>query len=181
MRFASSCLHGAPAGDPQICVSDALGTQAPSGPRQPAPPLQPQPWQRQASSAKTGDMAKSENRMRTIGMARMGRPPSLALTPSMYTFCSRIGRGSRGSYASFRRKPKSRLGRKALDSGFRRYDESLSVKLKAPHQLRHMAENFLNTVASRGAKIFAPGASMLIVSPLSAMSIASRLPGTLAS
>ena len=49
------------------------------------------------------------------------------------------------------------------------------------HQLRHMVENFLNTSASRAAENLAPGASMLIVSPLSAMSTASRLPGTLAS
>ena len=79
-RFASSCLQGAPAGDPQTCSSEALGTQAPSGPRQPAPPLQPQPLQRHASSAKAGDMANSENRTRTIGMARMGDTPSLTHT-----------------------------------------------------------------------------------------------------
>jgi hypothetical protein len=50
-RVADSCLHGAPAGVPQVVARADLETQAPSGPRQPGPPLQPQPLQRQASSA----------------------------------------------------------------------------------------------------------------------------------
>jgi hypothetical protein len=41
-----------PAGVPQIDASLALGTQNPSGPRHPEPPLQPQPLQRQLSWAK---------------------------------------------------------------------------------------------------------------------------------
>jgi hypothetical protein len=53
--------------------------------------------------------------------------------------------------------------------------------LRSRHQLRHMAENFLKILPSRGAEILAPGASMLMRSPLSAMSSASRVPGTLAS
>jgi len=50
-RVADSCLHGAPAGEPQVVARADFDTQVPSGPRQPGPPLQPQPLQRQASSA----------------------------------------------------------------------------------------------------------------------------------
>lgn len=95
MRFASSCLHGAPAGEPQTCARDALGTQAaPSGPRQPAPPLQPQPWQRQASSAKAGEIAISENKTRMVGIARMGKTPSLTHTTDNVHVLFSSGRGS---------------------------------------------------------------------------------------
>jgi hypothetical protein len=41
---ADSCLHGAPAGEPQVSASADFDTQVPSGPRQPGPPLQPQPF-----------------------------------------------------------------------------------------------------------------------------------------
>jgi hypothetical protein len=44
-----------------------------------------------------------------------------------------------------------------------------------------MSENFLNTLSSRGAANLAPGASMLILSALSAISTAGRLPEKLAS
>ena len=48
-RVADSCLHGAPAGEQVVARAD-FDTQV-QGPRQPGPPLQPQPLQRQASSA----------------------------------------------------------------------------------------------------------------------------------
>jgi hypothetical protein len=57
MRGAFSCLQGAPAGVPQMFASFPCATQNPSGPRQPEPPLQPQPLQRQASSANADDGA----------------------------------------------------------------------------------------------------------------------------
>ena len=49
------CLHGVPGGEPQTVASFDCETQNPSGPRQPGPPLQPQPLQRQASSANAVD------------------------------------------------------------------------------------------------------------------------------
>jgi hypothetical protein len=57
IRGAFSCLQGAPAGVPQTVASFPCATQNPSGPRHPEPPLQPQPVQRQESSAKAVDGA----------------------------------------------------------------------------------------------------------------------------
>src|SRR6185437_6500717 len=75
-RVTDSCLHGAPAGEPQVSASADFETHMPSGPRQPGPPLQPQPLQRQASSAKAADVAATKNKPRTKPIvARIG--PSL--------------------------------------------------------------------------------------------------------
>jgi hypothetical protein len=77
-------LHGAPAGVPQTSASFPCEMQNPSGPRQPEPPLQPQPLQRQASSAATAvegaGNIKNTNEIRTKPLAitlRMGLLPSL--------------------------------------------------------------------------------------------------------
>jgi hypothetical protein len=70
-------LHGAPGGVPQTAASFDCETQNPSGPRQPGPPLQPQPLQRQVSWAEavsTAGMAenpKKINRNTAVMNARM--------------------------------------------------------------------------------------------------------------
>src|SRR5262245_23950947 len=66
-RGAASCLHGAPAGVPHTSASFPCEMQNPSGPRQPEPPLQPQPLHWQASAATTVDGAgniKNPNEIR---------------------------------------------------------------------------------------------------------------------
>ena len=77
-------MHGAPAGVPQTSASLACEMQNPSGPRQPEPPLQPQPVQWQASSAATtvegAGNVKTPNEIRTKLLAiplRSGLLPSL--------------------------------------------------------------------------------------------------------
>jgi hypothetical protein len=67
-RGAASCLQGVLAGVPQISASLVCDTQNPSGPRQPEPPLQPQPLQRQTSSAKAErapEMSEKQLKSRT--------------------------------------------------------------------------------------------------------------------
>src|SRR5262245_11626932 len=78
---AASCLHGAPAGVPHTSASLACEMQNPSGPRQPEPPLQPQPLHWQASAATTVEGAgniRNPNEISTNPLAitfRMGLLP----------------------------------------------------------------------------------------------------------